>query len=321
VIPRELTRRAEELSRSGEPFVTATVVRVERPASVQPGSVALVRTDGTIDGFVGGVCAQHSVRLYSLEAIANGEPVLLRIMPDGAGAGAAGVEVSAAAQELRRDPGVVTVKNPCLSGGSIEVFLEPFLPRPRVIVAGTSPIAQALVRLGDELGLQMLPAREEQSGQLAQPSEGDLALIVAAHGSEELSVLAEGLRAGVSYVGLVASPKRGAAVLAELRESGVEPELVERIDTPAGLDIGARSAAEIAVAIMARVIEERRRGGASATVQADAPGRASSAACPICGMTVVVGAGTVSLEWQGEELHFCCEGCASAFQSREAAGA
>jgi xanthine dehydrogenase accessory factor len=319
VISQELTRRVDELSRSGEPFVTATVVRVERPASVQPGSVALVRTDGTIDGFVGGVCAQHSVRLYSLEAIARGEPVLLRIIPEGAEAGA--VEDPAAVLELCREEGAVTVKNPCLSGGSIEVFLEPFLPRPRVIVAGASPIARALVALGNELGLQMVPAREEESGELAQPCEGDLALIVAAHGAEELSVLAAGLHAGVRYVGLVASRRRGVAVLDELRATGLEPALVERVDTPAGLDIGARSATEIAVAIMARLIEERRRGGASATVQADAPGHASTAVDPICGMTVVIGAGTVSLEWEGESRHFCSEGCRSAFVRREASGA
>jgi xanthine dehydrogenase accessory factor len=319
VIPRELTQVADDLSRSGEPFVTATVVRVQRPASVQPGSVALVRPDGTIDGFVGGVCAQHSVRLYALEAIARGEPVLLRIMPEGPGAGA--IDDPAAVHELDREDGAVTVKNPCLSGGSIEVFLEPFLPRPRVIVAGASPIALALLRLGDELGLQMLPAREEGSGELAAPAEGDLALIVAAHGAEELSALAAGLRSGVRYVGLVASPKRGAAVLEELRASGLDPELVARVDTPAGLDIGARSAAEIAVAIMARVIEERRRGGASATVQADAQERALTAVDPICGMTVIIGAGTVSLRWEGEELYFCCEGCRSEFEGRHAAGA
>ena len=317
MITRRLTELADELASGGEPFVTATVVRVQRPASVQPGSVAVVRPDGRIEGFVGGVCAQHSVRLYSLEAIARGEPVLLRIVGEG---GEAAAEELAAVHELRRDEGAVTVQNPCLSGGSIEVFLEPFLPRPRVIVAGASPIAQALMRLGDELGLQMFAAREE-SGERAEPAAGDLALIVAAHGSEELSVLAAGLRAGVRYVGLVASPKRGAAVLDELRGEGLEPELVARIDTPAGLDIGARSATEIAVAIMARVIEERRRSGASATVQADAPKLAATAVDPICGMTVVVGAGSISLQWEGEQLYFCCEGCLRAFESRQAAGA
>jgi xanthine dehydrogenase accessory factor len=317
VIPRELEKLADELTGGGEAFVTATVVRVERPASVQPGSVALVRGDGTIDGFVGGVCAQHSVRLYSLEAIASGEPVLLRILPDGETASEA--QDPSVVQELCREEGVVTVHNPCLSGGSIEVFLEPFLPRPRVIVAGSSPIAMALMRLGEELGLQILAARDE-TGVIAEPADGDLALIVAAHGSQELSMLAAGLRAGVGYVGLVASPKRGTAVLEELRATGVAPELVERIDTPAGLDIGARSAGEIAVAIMARVIEERRRGGASATVQADAPVKPITAVDPICGMTVVVGADTPSLHWEGELHHFCCEGCLRAFESRRPAG-
>jgi xanthine dehydrogenase accessory factor len=317
VISRELTRLADELAGGGEAFVKATVVRVERPASVQPGSVALVRTDGTIDGFVGGVCAQHSVRLYSLEAIERGEPVLLRILPE-----AGGAEVAPEPRdvhELRREEGVVTVQNPCLSGGSIEVFLEPFLPRPRVIVAGSSPIALALMRLGAELGLEMVAARGA-SGEGAEPVAEDLALIVAAHGAQELSILASGLRAGVRYVGLVASPKRGGAVLDELRATGVEPELVQRIDTPAGIDIGARSAAEIAVAIMASVIEERRRGGASATVQADAPVSAATAVDPICGMTVVIAGETPSLRWEGELVHFCSDGCLGAFRAGRASG-
>jgi xanthine dehydrogenase accessory factor len=258
------------------------------------------------------------VRLYSLEAIARGEPVLLRILPEGDGVAEA--PESAPVHELRREQGVVTVKNPCLSGGSIEVFLEPFLPQPRVLVAGASPIATALLRLGEELGLEMLPARAE-SGERNDPAAEDLALVVAAHGSEELSILADGLRAGVRYVGLVASPKRGAAVLEELRSQGLESELVKRIDTPAGVDIGARSAMEIAVAIMARVIEERRRGGASATVQADAPARPTTALDPICGMTVVVGPGTPMLTAEGEVHHFCCEGCMRTFEARRAAGA
>lgn len=314
MISLALTKLADELASGGEPFVTATVVRVDRPASVEPGSVALIRTDGRIDGFIGGVCAQHSVRVYSLEAIERGEPVLLKIIPDDR-PGAVTEEDQSAVRELRREDGAVTVHNPCLSGGSIEVFLEPFLPRPRVIVAGASPIAQAVSRLGDELGLAMIPARDDH-GVAVTPAPDDLALIVAAHGSEELSTLTAGLRAGVPYVGLVASPKRGAAVLEELRRSGLEPELVARIDTPAGLDIGARSPSEIAVAILAVVIEERRRGGASATAQADAPVRTPTAVDPICGMTVVIGADTPSLIRDGETFHFCCEGCLRAFDER-----
>src|SRR5689334_2835697 len=119
-----LSARARELTAQGAPFVTATVVRVEHPTSSKPGNVALVHEDGSIEGFVGGVCAQNSVRLYSLKAIERGEPLLLRILPDGPPdsatvKNAANVDPG---REVAHDEGSVTVQNPCLSGGAIEVF-------------------------------------------------------------------------------------------------------------------------------------------------------------------------------------------------------
>ena len=235
----------------------ATVVRVQRPTSVEPGNVALVRSDGTIEGFVGGVCAQHSVRLYSLQAIAEGKPLLLRILPDGPGPGSdldSGEEEDPErTEEVSNEDGTVTVQNPCLSGGAIEVFLEPVLPAPRVLVAGDSPIVAALRRIGPELGLAIVAGDA--------PAAGDLGLVVAAHGRDELGVLRAGLETGVPYVGLVASRKRGAAVVDQLRELGVAEEQIARIETPAGLDISARTAAEIALSILARIVEVRRRAG------------------------------------------------------------
>ena len=129
-----MSRRAQELAAKGAVFVTATVVRAQRPTSVTAGSVALVLEDGTIDGFVGGVCTEHSIRAYSLLAMQSGESVLLRIVPFN--------EESRRAGPGAADPdGAVTVQNPCLSGGAIEVFLEPVLPSPRVLVVGETPIA------------------------------------------------------------------------------------------------------------------------------------------------------------------------------------
>jgi xanthine dehydrogenase accessory factor len=299
-----LTARARELTERGAAFVTATVVRVEHPTSVAPGNVALVHEDGEIEGFVGGVCAQNSVRLYSLKAIERGEPLLLRILPDGP-----------AEREIQSEAGSVTVQNPCLSGGAIEVFLEPFLPAPRMIVAGDTPIAAALLRLAPELGLDAVDSRGADSG-APVPSSDDLALVVAAHGRDERAILAAALEAGVRYVGLVASSKRGAAVLDELREDGVPDELLERIDTPAGLDIGARSPAEIALSILASIIEERRRSSTTPRSWAAAP---PTAIDPICGMTVLVAADALSAEQDGETHYFCGEGCKQAFERQHAA--
>jgi xanthine dehydrogenase accessory factor len=299
MISDKLTQRAHELTERGEPFVTATVVRVQHPTSVEPGCVALVRGDGTIEGFVGGVCAEQSVRLYSLKAIDSGEPLLLRILP---GAG----------EDVASDEGAVTVNNPCLSGGALEIFLEPLLPAPRVTVVGDSLIAASLRSLGPELGFEV-------GGEA--PSGDDLALVVAAHGRDELSALRAGLEAGIPYVGLVASRKRGAAVIEELRADGVAEELLQQIDTPAGIEIGARTPAEIALSILARIVEVRRAHGASVSVPAARAVHVAPATAvdPICGMTVVAVAGTPSVQRDGETFYFCCEGCLRTFEQQRAA--
>jgi xanthine dehydrogenase accessory factor len=310
-----LSARARELTESGAVFATATVVRVEHPASAQPGNVALVHDDGEIEGFVGGACAQNSVRLYSLKAIERGEPLLLRILPEGAVCAKNGANVESEphppAHEIAHDEGSVTVQNPCLSGGAIEVFLEPFLPAPRMIVAGDTPIAAALIRLGPDLGLDAIPGRADDSGSPVPRAE-DLALVVAAHGRDERAILRAALEAGVPYVGLVASRRRGTAVLDLLREDGVSEDLIGRIDTPAGLDLGARTPAEIALSILASVIEVRRRSSTTPRSWAAAP--PATAVDPICGMSVLIEPDALSLQRSGETYYFCGEGCQQAFE-------
>ena len=305
MISPKLTGRADELVARGEAFVTATVVRVERPTSAQPGNVALVHEDGTIEGFVGGVCAQNSVRLYALRAIERGEPMLLRILPE-----------EGESEPSEADDGSVTVQNPCLSGGAIEVFLEPFLPPPRVVVAGESPIALALAQLGQELGLDVAATAEDPG---ARPKPGDLALVVAAHGRSEAELLRAGVEAGIEYVGLVASHRRGDAVIEELREAGVDDDLLAAIDYPAGIDIGARSPSEIALSILAQIVAVRRSGERTSRIPAARATIAPATAIdPICGMTVVIGPDTPRSEHDGEAVYFCCEGCQRRFDEQRA---
>jgi xanthine dehydrogenase accessory factor len=311
VISGALSERARELAAQRSPFVIATVVRVQRPASVAPASVGLVQGDGTIEGFIGGVCAQHSVRLYSLTALESGAPLLLRILPGADGD--AGCDDPNAVEELSRDEGAVTIRNPCLSGGAIEIFLEPVLPAPRVLVAGNSPIVAALRTLGPEVGLEVVAAQDVKDAILA-PAPGDLALVVAAHGDDEVATLRAGLEVGVRYVGLVASRKRGAAVIDELRSEGVAEELLGVIETPAGIRIGARTPAETALAIIARIVEVRR-GGSDAEL-AHTPATPVTAVDPICGMTVVVSADTPSAERAGEVVYFCSAACKRSFEER-----
>jgi xanthine dehydrogenase accessory factor len=290
-MPAALSRRAEQLAERGEPYVCATVVRAQRPTSANAGDSALVLADGTIEGFVGGDCAEHSVREYALAAIDTAEPVLLRIVP------------FADAAEGEIEHGAVTVQNPCLSGGVIEVFLEPVLRAPRVLVEGDTPISRALVRLGDELGLRM----ERVDGEF-EPRPGDLALVAAGHGREELPALRCALEAGLPYVGLVASRRRGDGVLGELRTDGVADEKIARIDTPAGFDIGGRTPGEIALSILARIVEVRRAPRVAPETALD----------PICGMTVTIVPGALSLERDGDTVYFCGAGCKAAFEAQHA---
>jgi xanthine dehydrogenase accessory factor len=342
----QMSRRAQELSAQGVAFVTATVVRAQRPTSAQAGDSALVLGDGTVEGFVGGVCAEHSVRAYSLLAMENDEAVLLRILPFSAEDDAAG-----GADQVSSEDGAVTVQNPCLSGGAIEIFLEPVLPAPRVLVVGETPIADAVLRIGADLGLNVVAV----DGEVLDPRAGDLALVVAAHGRDELHTLRLGLESGLPYVGLVASRKRGDGVLGELRGDGVPKELLGQIDVPAGIDIGARTPAEVALSILAKIVAVRRadhgavRGRASADAyvggngnahrdaqahahsHADSHAHASArgsaptsgasmsptiAVDPICGMTVAAVASTPAVEHDGEMVYFCCEGCRTKFEAQ-----
>jgi xanthine dehydrogenase accessory factor len=278
---------AAELVRAGVPFVRATVVRAQHPTSSHAGDTALVRADGSIEGFVGGTCAESSVREYGLRALRVGEPLLLRIVPGDAPAGA--------------EPGAVTVANPCLSGGSMEIFLEPRLPAPRLLVVGDTPIAHALAELGRPLGF----AVELISGEVA-PQPDDAALVVASHGRGEEPALTAALRAGVPYVGLVASRTRGAAVLALL---DVPEELRGRVHSPAGLDLGGGTAAEIALSILAELVGERRAAVRAST----APVEPAVAVDPVCGMTVAAVPASVHLETGGGTRFFCCTGCRDAY--------
>ena len=255
------------------------------------------------------------MRVYALKAIETEEALLLRIVPDGPVG-----EDPGTGREVSIEEGAVTAQNPCLSGGAIEIFLEPVLPAPRVLVVGDTPIAAAVLSLGAELGLDLVPV----DGGAPDPSPGDLALVVAAHGRDELHTLRRGLETGVPYVGLVASRKRGAGVLAELRADGVPDGQLELIDVPAGIDIGARTPAEIALSILAQIVAVRRGERAAAPDRARVPAAESApgstpprlAVDPICGMTVAVVAGTPSVQYDGETVYFCCEGCATKFQAQ-----
>jgi xanthine dehydrogenase accessory factor len=290
VIRRDLVWRADALAAERASFATATVVRRQRPSSVRPGDSAIVLGDGTIEGFVGGACAEQSVRLHALRAIETGESVLLRIVPG---------DDDAPAQE-----GAVTVQNPCLSGGALEIFIEPRLPEPRIVVVGDTPVALALERIAREVGFDV--ELDLGAAGLAPYENDDLAVVVASHGRGEEKVLEAALEAGVPYVGLVASVMRGSAV----RESLQVPS--ERLRTPAGIDIGARTPEEIALSIVAEIVAERAAAAEPAPLAAVV---AATAVDPVCGMTVRPVDATPHVDHAGSRVWFCSTGCSHAFEA------
>ena len=284
MIKGDLVHRFDSLVADRVPFVTATVVRTAKPTSVRPGDSAIVLADGTIEGFIGGTCAQASVRLHAARALETGEPVLMRLLPG---------DVA----ETDED-GVLVVHNPCLSGGSLEIFLDPQLPALRIVVAGDTPIARALADVARAAGYDVALDGE--------PQATDAAVIVASHGTGEEAALEQALELGVGYVGLVASRRRGTAVIESL---DVADELREQVHTPAGLDIGARTPGDIALSILAELVSLRT---ATPVVSP------ATAIDPVCGMEVAVGDATIHLDAGGTRHYFCCEGCRSTYAAQVA---
>ncbi len=327
--------RAADLRARRVPFVMATVVRAERPTSAKAGDVAVVLADGTVEGFVGGECAEASVQHRALEALDTGQPVLLRISPGaspdaGATPGSPGERAGGAALTQ----GLVTVHNPCLSGGTLEIFLEPDLPPALLVVHGDSPIAMALASLGEHLGYEVAPtgsgsgdagdAAGGRGGSAGGGGEmtGAAAVVVASHGRGEEAILTTAVEANVPYIGLVASRTRGAAVLDRL---DLPEDAKSRIHTPAGLDLGARKPQEIALSILAEIVSTRPRGAGQRAADSGAgepehpaeptaPAPAlPTATDPVCGMTVAVTSSALVAEDGAAQYYFCGQGCRDAF--------
>lgn len=335
---RDLFARAVELESAGRSFAVATVVAVQRPTSARPGARGIVHPDGTIEGWVGGSCAQPVVVREALRALADGQPRLLRLSKD-------------VPAEGRRGDGIVELVMTCHSGGTLEIYVEPHLPAPVLWVAGTTPIAGALVALGAASGWRVslfdpiadaesFPAAErvgdEREFATVDPGASPY-VVVATQGVWDEEAVAAALRRDAAYVGLVASPTRAAVVRAWLRdEAGIPDERLAALRAPAGIDLGAETPEEVALSILAELVQVRR--GRAAFVAAPGPatlaGESGTAAAeaaagpvvddivlldPVCHMTVDRAHARHLAEHEGVVYAFCSVGCRTAFMKEPTA--
>ena len=277
--------RAGELAAEGVPFVLATVVNVERPASARRGDRALVTAGGDIVGWVGGACSEPIVVREALLALGDGETRLVRIGP------AASVAEGADAE-------TVVAASSCASEGVVEVLVEPQLAEPLLAVVGASPAAETLARLAPEAGWRVT----------REPAAAADAVVVATMGHDDEATLEAALAGGVAYVGLVASARRAASVLDGLRARGLGEEALGRVRSPAGLDLGPSTQSEIAVAVLAELVAWRH----SRTVVPSLPAIAID---PVCGMEVAVDGAKHTAVHEGLTYYFCASGCRSRFEA------
>jgi len=330
-----LFARASELAQARRPFAFATVVAVARPTSARPGAHGIIHPDGTIEGWVGGSCAQPVVVREALHALADGQPRLLRLSRD-------------APAEGRRGDGIIELVMTCHSGGTLEIYVEPNLPPPLLWVTGMTPIASALVDLGSAAGFRVTvfdPIADAGAFPNAAQVRTDTDLvavdpgtspyiIVATQGQWDEEALAGALRRDAHYVGLVASPTRAAAVRSWLREeAGLAEERLAALRAPAGLDLGAETAEEVALSILAELVQVRRgraefvASPGPATVAGAAAGVAPVTAAsdeivlldPVCGMIVDRDHARHLAEHEGVVYAFCSFGCRTRFVKDPAA--
>jgi len=310
----EILQLAAELSRQGKPFVLATVVRREPYSSAHPGDLAVITADGGFHGWLGGSCTAPTVKREAKAALADGQPRLLALSPD------------PASQER---PGVTALPMTCLSGATVEIFLEPMLPAPRVVVFGLTPQARAFARLGRAMGylvdvvdpdadpdmtgvdrvFQDLDAPELKAPAASTPS--GLFVLVATMGEYDEDAIAAALALEPTYLGVVASPRRFSSIRETLLGRGFPASVLERIRNPAGLDLGGKRPEEQALSVIAEIV--RLRQSTSPSAQPAPREAAAEAIDPVCGMTVTIAGARHQAVHEGQPVYFCNPRCKEKF--------
>jgi xanthine dehydrogenase accessory factor len=301
-----ILQQATDLARRGEPFALATVVWRQGPSSSQQGSRAIITADGELQGWIGGACAEPVVVREAREVISSGTARLLML---------GNADQFGNPDEL--PDGMAMVPISCQSEGALEVYIEPVLPVPHLVVVGSSPMATTLTELARALGWQAdLIAGPDFTA--ADAGERSL-IVIATQGHDDEGVLERAAAARPAYLGLVGSHRRSEAVLGYLADRGVDADVLGRVRSPAGLDLGRTTHQEIAVAILAELVQLRAAGQLPSGPRASGRAARPQETDPVCGMTVDVGPASRVAEYEGRTYYFCSAGCHDAFGADPAA--
>ena len=293
--------RAVELVEAGESFTMATVVWRQAPSSGQHGSRAIVTAQGEVFGWIGGACA---------------EPVLLREARRVLEEGNASLVWLGQPEDLEKmhvPEGVMTIPISCQSDGALQIFIEPVMAAPHVVIVGRSPMAVTLLALVRDLGWRgdLIDAAEFGPAQVSASS----AVIIATQGHGDEDVLALALESEAAFIGLVASAKRGRVVREFLAEHGGDLDKLARVQVPIGIDLGHTSHREIAVSILADLVRRRASGELKPSSVAGLDiVEPTTAIDLVCGMTVDAVAKNRPFEYGNVTYYFCAPGCRKAFE-------
>ena len=305
-----LLELAYQLTQAEDPFVLATVVWCERPTSAKPGAQALIQSNGQLTGWIGGSCAQPVVVREAMRLLREGgEAYLLRL-----GSPEIGIE--------RRNVRIFPMT--CTSGGALDIYMEPHLPLPRLLLFGNSPVNAALSQLAPVLDFAVTQLDLDALAQT--PINERTYIVVATHGEFDEDVLEHALRSPAAYIGMVASQRRAATCRDYLRASGLTEEQIAHLKAPAGLDIGAITPEEIASSILSELVQVRHRIAASTEAmhsseekpqseEKSGPAASGTALDPVCGMIVEIANARHRSSYDGRDFYFCCPACKRLFES------
>ena len=290
-------RYAVELQRRGEEFALATAVWREAPSSGQHGSRAIVTGDGEVIGWIGGACAEPVLIREALEVLAEGRSRLLAL---------------GTSEQFGEVPqGMTAIAISCQSEGALQIFIEPVIPIVHLVVVGRSPMAHTLLELAQVLDWNAeLIDRADLSAEMIGPQS---AIVIATQGHGDEEVLETAAGCDPVYLGIVGSVDRGEALRGYLADRGFGKDVLAGIRIPVGLDLGPTSHREVAVAVLAELVELRAAGKLRRVVTTRTP-VAVEAIDPVCGMPVVADSTSHPLVVDSDTHYFCCVGCRDQFE-------